>query len=122
MEIIIVIAVFGFMLWWVFLRTPADTTTTVYKVETPPTVEPIVEEVKQTVEIVEGTITPIAAVTTVVVEEAVAVAEVVAPAKKPRKPRAPKVEATPVKVVAKKAAPKKAAAIKAAPKTRSKKI
>jgi len=47
------------------------------------------------------------------------VAEVVA--KKPRKPRAPKVEATPVKKAAvKKAAPKKVAAVKAAPKAAAK--
>ena len=49
-------------------------------------------------------------------------ASIVAPAKAPRKPRAPKAEAV-AKPAAKKAAPKKVAAIKAKPKaTRSKKI
>ena len=41
MEIIVAIAIFGFGLWWVFLRTPADTKSSApYKVETPPTPEP----------------------------------------------------------------------------------
>lgn len=115
MEIIIAVAVFGFGLWWIFLRTPADTTSSVpYKIETPPapepvvTPEPVVEEVKNTVEAVEGTITPVPVIATAIVESTETV-------KKPRKPRTPKVVLT-EKSVAKKAAPKKAAAIKASTK------
>jgi hypothetical protein len=117
MEIIIAIAVFGFGLWWVFLRAPANTTPAApYKVETPPTPEPVVEEVKNGFETVEGTITPVPVVATVVVESTESV-NVTAPVKKPRKPRAPKAVAPVAKPAAKKAAPvKKAAAIKAAPK------
>lgn len=118
MEIIIAIVVFGFGLWWVFLRTPADTKPVVpYKVETPPAPEPVPVVVEAApVVAVEGT---------EVVEVAtapVALAPVeTAPAKKTRKPRAPKapVAEKPAaeKPAAKKAAPvKKAAAIKAAPK------
>lgn len=119
MEIIIAFAVLGVALWWFFLRTPADTTTPVlYKVETPPAsaVEAKVEESKPTVEIVEAVVemAPAVVVATVTAEAA--------PAKKPRKPRTPKVVVAPVKVAAKKAAPKKVAAIKATPKAKSKKV
>jgi hypothetical protein len=109
MEIIIAVAVFGFGLWWVFLRAPADTTPSApYKVETPPTPEPVpaYDVVPPTVS-VEG-----AGVVEVITSAPVAETTLV---KKPRKPRAPKVVAE--KPAAKKAAPvKKAAAIKAAPK------
>ena len=112
MEIIIAIAVFGFGLWWVFVRKPADTTPPApYKVETPPAPEPVpaydVVPPEPVSVVIEGAgtveVTPAPAVT--------------APAKKPRKPRAPKAVAPVAKPAAKKAAPvKKAAAIKAAPK------
>lgn len=118
MEIIIAIVVFGFGLWWVFVRKPADTTAEInlvapYKVETAPTPEPA------PVVVVESA--PAAAVEEVVVlapvEAAVVTPMFVPPVKKPRKPRAPKVVAPVEKPAAKKAAPvKKAAAIKAAPK------
>jgi hypothetical protein len=112
MEIIVAVAVFGFGLWWVFLRTPADTKPSApYKIETPPAPEPAPVVVETAPAVVTDTV--------VVVENAVVPEAVVAeaPAKKPRTPRAPKVEAPVAKPAAKKAAPvKKAAAIKAAPK------
>jgi hypothetical protein len=119
MEIIIALVVLGVAIWWFFLRTPADTTTpVVYKVETPPTpeVETKVEESKPTPGVIEAVVelAPAVVVATVTAEAV--------PAKKPRKPRAPRVVAAPVKAVVKKAAPKKAAAIKATPKAKSKKV
>ena len=103
MEIIVAIAIFGFGLWWVFLRTPADTKSSApYKVELVPA----------------GTeaaiVTPANTESVVVVENAVvpeAVVAEAAPAKAPRKPRVPKAPAA-EKPAAKKAAPVKKAAVK----------
>lgn len=115
MEIIIAVAVFGFGLWWIFLRKTSDVivNTAPYKVETPPVAEP------ESVTVVEAVSVPVA-VTEQITDS---VTQEPAPVKKPRKPRAPKVVAPAEKPAAKKAAPvKKAAAIKAAPKKpRSKK-
>jgi hypothetical protein len=85
---------------------PAATTPIPLVVETAPVIEPVLAPVVESV-------------TAPVVEAA--------PAKKPRKPRAPKVVVETVKVATKKAAPvKKAAAMKAAPRKpttpRSKKV
>ena len=101
MEIVIGLLVIAVLGYFLFFRTKEEPVVVVeatpYKVETPPT---LVEEVAA----------PVVEAAPVVVAEA-------APAKPPRKPRATKVAATPVKAPAKKAAPKKVAAIKATPKT-----
>lgn len=127
MEIIIIIAVLVGLIWWLFFREAGtkDESPAPYKVETPapaqevkaeePAPAPVVEE-----KVEEARVNPVAL--------ALDVDPVVLPAKKPRKPRAPKAEA-PAKAKATKPAkekaakPKKAAAMTAtAPKkTRSKK-
>ena len=128
MELIIGLLVIGVVGYFVLFRKKDDVVTEVpYKVETPPTTVTALGEAPATVVVAEG-----AGAVTIVEEVKVEVAPAVvespvvaeAPAKKTRKPRAPKA-ATPAKPVAKKAAPvvKKAAAIKAKPKaTRSKKV
>ena len=121
MEIIIIIAVLIGLIWWFFLRTPADVTFVSNKIEAPAVSDPAPVVVETAPVVVE---TAPMAVTESVVEPVAVTPMVVPPVKKPRKPRAPKAVVEPVKVVAKKAAPvKKAAAVKAAPrKTRSKKV
>jgi hypothetical protein len=112
MEIIIAVAVFGFGLWWVFVRKPADPTITTapYKVETP--------EVKSEEPVVSTEPTPVPMFVPPPVTPQItdAVTQTTEPVKKPRKPRTPKVkvEEAPKKVAVKKAAPPtKAAAMKA---------
>lgn len=98
MEIILALAVLAGLLYWFFYRKPADVATPApYKVETP-----VATESNTSIEVVEATVelAPVAVATSVTVEDA--------PAKKPRKPRAPKAEAP----AAKKAAPAKKAAVK----------
>jgi ribonuclease E len=98
MEIIIALVVLAGLLYWFFIRKSTDVVTA-----TPQKVEaPVATESNASPEIVEATVelAPVAVATSVTVEAA--------PAKKPRKPRAPKAE-TPV---AKKAAPAKKAAAK----------
>jgi len=119
MEIIIFVAVFGFALWWFFLRTPSETSgaSAPYKVETPNVQDtaPVVEP-DPVAEIAPVEILPVSSSDLPIIANT--------PAKKPRKPRAPKTEEVATKTpAAKKADPvKKAAAIKAAPKKpRSKK-
>jgi cytoskeletal protein RodZ len=134
MEIIIIIAILIGLIWWFFLRTPADVTFVSNKVETAPVAESVVETAQYKVpEPVATTPVPLVveaapvAVETAV-ETAVVTPMLVPPVKKPRKPRAPKAVVETVKVAAKKAAPiKKAAAktvaVKTAPrKPRSKKV
>ena len=117
MEIIIIIAVLIGLLWWFFLRTPADVVTHVpNKVEAPTVSDPAPILVESTVELATVAVTTV----TTEIETAAATPVVVSPAKKPRKPRAPKAVVPAEKPAAKKAAPvKKAAAIKAAPKART---
>ena len=122
MELIIGLIVIAAVGYIVFRKKDEPVAEAPYKVETPTVTAQ--GEPPATVVTVEGagavTIEEVKVEVTPVVEAPV-VAE--APAKKPRKPRAPKAEAKPVaKPAAKKAAPKKAAAIKAKPTaTRSKK-
>jgi hypothetical protein len=107
MEILIGLVIVCVAGWWLFFRNNEQAETPApYKVDTPPA--PVVEtKVEVTAPVVELVSTPVTPQITDAVTQA--------PAKKPRKPRAPKVVVeTPA---AKKAAPvKKAAAIKAAPK------
>ena len=124
MEIIIIIAILIGLIWWFFLRTPADVTVVSNKVETAPVAAPAV--VAATVELAPAVVTATVVVAETVVETA-PVAEsapvVEASVKKPRKPRAPKAVVETVKVAAKKAdLVKKAAAIKTTTKARSKKV
>jgi hypothetical protein len=114
MELIIGLIVIAAVGYIVFRKKDEPVAEAPYKVETP-TVTPLGEPPVTIV--VEG-----AGAVAVVEEVKVEVTPVVeAPAKAPRKPRAPKTE-TVAKPAAKKAAPKKAAAIKAKPRTtRSKK-
>jgi hypothetical protein len=122
MEILIILAVLVIACWFLFFRESSSVSVAApYKVETPPTPEPVSVVTKTAIHEYpdSAAITPV-----LTVVETAPVVEA-APAKKPRKPRAPKVVAeTPA---AKKAAPvKKAAAIKASPKKpttpRSKKV
>ena len=119
MEIIIIVALLALALWWFFLReAPAKTETlAAYKVETPPTAEPapapVVEvKVEEPAPVVEEKVQPRLDPVAIALD----MTPVVMTAKKPRKPRAPKVEATPVKTKAKaeKPAAKKAAPVKKA--------
>jgi hypothetical protein len=109
MEIIIALVIAAGLVYWFFFRTKDEVVKIVSPI--PVGIEAVVattvaEEAKPTVEYVEATVelAPVAVATSVTVEAA--------PAKKPRKPRAPKAEATPVKPAAKKAAPTKKAAAK----------
>ena len=122
MEIIIIVALLALALWWFFLReAPAKTETlAAYKVETPPTAEPapapVVEvKVEEPAPVVEEKVQPRLDPVAIALD----MTPVVMTAKKPRKPRAPKVEAAPTKVVkekaVKKAAPVKKAAVKKPP-------
>lgn len=108
MEIIIVIAILAGLVWWFYLRAKKDTVEdnpAPYKIEAPAEQPemPVVEGK------VEARVNPVAL--------ALDVDTVVLPAKKPRKPRAPKPAEAPVKPAAKKAAPKKVAAKKPAART-----
>jgi hypothetical protein len=125
MEILIILAVFAVAAWFLFFREGSSVSVAApYKIETPPTPVPAQDVAPQPdlVIVAEGagvvTSPTLTSDTVVLAEPAVVPPAVVeAPVKKPRKPRAPKAVAEPVKVAAKKAAPvKKAAAIKAAPK------
>jgi len=125
MELIIGLIVIAAVGYIVFRKKDESVAEAPYKVETP-TVTPLGEPPATVVVEGAGTVavTEEVKVEVAPVAEAPVVAE--APAKKPRKPRAPKAEAKPaaktVAPAAKKAAPKKAAAIKAKPTaTRSKK-
>jgi len=117
MELLIGLIIIGLALAWYWGSKQKEVVETApYKVDTPPAAEPAPAPVAE-VKVEEP-----APVAEVKVEELAPIVEAVveaAPAKKPRKPRAPKVVAeTPA---AKKAAPvKKAAAIKAAPKATAK--
>jgi hypothetical protein len=136
MEILIVLAVVCVVGWWLFFRNKEEAVTPApYKVETQPAPTPVVEakveEPAPVVIPVAGLMLPVEGTVGVTVaneakvEETLVVVKapvVEAPVKKPRKPRAPRVVAAPVKAVVKKAAPKKAAAIKATPKAKSKKV
>lgn len=130
MELVIGLIVIGVLGYFAFFRKKEEVAEVApYKVETPAPV--VVEETPA------PTPAPVAQVETLPVEVPVLTEEVVAPApvKKPRKPRAPKVEATPVKAPAKAKAPavkakatttvkapaKKAAAVIVAKKPRAKK-
>ena len=129
MEIIIALVVAAGLVYWFFFRksevafvkaAPVVETAS-YKVPEPAATTPIPLVVETPAPVVEAVVEAVVEVAPVV--EAV----VEAPAKKPRKPRAPKVDAPVAKPAVKKAAPvKKAAAIKAAPKklvtSRSKKV
>ena len=108
MELIIGLLVIGVVGYFVFFRKKdAPVSAAPYKVEQPVPAADVAPQPEPVVVAVEGA---------GAVEVSPAVEE--APAKKPRKPRAPKAEAP----AAKKAAPKKAAAMKAKPKaTKSKK-
>jgi hypothetical protein len=123
MEILIILAVLAVALWFFFFREGSSVSVAApYKVETPPTPVPAQDIAPQPdrVVVAEGagvvTSPTLTSDTVVLAEPAVVPATVIeAPAKKPRKPRTPKVVAE--KTAVKKAAPvKKAAAIKAAPK------
>ena len=94
MEIIIALAVLVGVLYWFFIR-KSEVEVATYKVETTPVVEPTPAPVVEAV--VEPTPAPVVEAPVPVVE-----AVVEAPAKAPRKPRAPKTEATPAKTAAKK--------------------
>lgn len=122
MEILIIIAVLAVLLWFFFLRDPAakPVESAPYKVETPPAPAP---EVKVVV-VEESPVLAVVEAPAVNDQITDAVTQAEAPAKKPRKPRAPKAEKPAVKVAVKKAAaPKKAAAMKAPKaKTKSKKV
>ena len=112
MEIIIIIAILIGLIWWFFLRTPADVTVVSNKVETAPVADPAPAVVTATVVVAETV------VETAPVAESAPVVE--ASVKKPRKPRAPKAVVETVKVAAKKAdLVKKAAAIKTTTKART---
>ena len=116
MEILLIIAVLAFAAWFFFFREKetVGTTAAPYKVETPVALG----EPPATVVVAEGAGVVETSAPSVNDQITDAVTQAAAPAKKPRKPRAPKAE----KPAAKKAAPKKAAAIKAKPKaTKSKK-
>jgi hypothetical protein len=106
MEILIGLVIACVAGWWLFFRNNEQAETPApYKVDTPPA--PIVEtkvEEPAPVPVVELASTPV----TLQITDAVTQA----PAKKPRKPRAPKVEAPVAKPAAKKAAPAKKAAVK----------
>jgi hypothetical protein len=106
MEIIIVLAVCGFALYWFFVRKSpvAKVETAPYKVEATPA--PAAEP--DAVVVVENAVVP----------EAV----VAAPAKKPRKPRAPKAPATKTPAAKTPAAKKPAVKKPAARTVRSKKV
>lgn len=120
MEFLIVIAVLGIIVWWVLFREPAtpDTSLAPYKVETPvASLEPVAEPKSEPVTMAFPTVVN-DQITDAVTQEA-------PPAKKPRKPRTPKVQAVELKVAPKKAVVKKATTVKAvamkAPTKRSKK-
>jgi hypothetical protein len=122
MEIIIIVAILALALSWFFLREdPAKIEAPApYKVETPPAADPAPASVVE-VKVEEPAPAPVVEERAAPRLDPVAIAldmtPVVMTAKKPRKPRAPKVVAPVAKPVVKKAAPvKKAAAIKAAPK------
>jgi hypothetical protein len=118
MEILIGLVIVCVAGWWLFFRNNEQAETPApYKVDTPPA--PVVEtKVEVTAPVVETKVevtAPVVELVSTPVTPQITDAVTQAPAKKPRKPRAPKVVAE--KPAAKKAAPvKKAAAIKAAPK------
>ena len=117
MELIIGLLVIGVVGYFVFFRKKdepvvAETSVAPYKVDMPVPAADVAPQPEPTPVVV-------AAVEGAGVVEVIAAPVAEEPAKKTRKPRAPKAEAKPA---TKKAAPKKAAAIKAKPKaTKSKK-
>lgn len=137
MEILLLVAVGVFALWWFFFREPAPTSSSSqeapYKVETPAVNTKTGDSVEVTPSTTAWHTAPPADTKPVTVESVamaaldvnhdgkVNLADVKEAVKKVRKPRTPKA-APAEKPAVKKAAPKKAAAIKAKPKaTRSKK-